>query len=59
MTFERSEYEDRLRRVRERMAEQGLGSLISTDPANMHYLTGCANGFRVGYIDVHQFTLAK
>ena len=25
----------------------------------MHYLTGCANGFRVGYIDVHQFTLAK
>ena len=40
MTFERSEYDDRLRRVRERMAEQGLGSLISTDPANMHYLTG-------------------
>ena len=25
----------------------------------MHYLTGCAHGFRVGYIDVHQFTLAK
>ena len=25
----------------------------------MHYLTGCAGGFRVGYIDVHQFTLAK
>ncbi|AFC43096.1 cyclopropane mycolic acid synthase MmaA2 [Mycobacterium intracellulare] len=25
----------------------------------MRYLTGCANGFRVGYIDVNQFTLAK
>jgi cyclopropane-fatty-acyl-phospholipid synthase len=25
----------------------------------MHYLTGCADGFRVGYIDVNQFTLEK
>ncbi|BBY80070.1 class I SAM-dependent methyltransferase [Mycolicibacterium pulveris] len=25
----------------------------------MHYLTGCAKGFRVGYIDVNQFTLHK
>jgi cyclopropane-fatty-acyl-phospholipid synthase len=25
----------------------------------MHYLTGCAKGFRVGYIDIHQFTLEK
>lgn len=25
----------------------------------VHYLTGCAEGFRVGYIDVNQFTLAK
>ncbi|MDT5013392.1 MAG: cyclopropane-fatty-acyl-phospholipid synthase [Mycobacterium sp.] len=25
----------------------------------MHYLTGCAHGFRVGYIDVNQFTLVK
>lgn len=25
----------------------------------MHYLTGCAKGFRIGYIDVNQFTLAK
>jgi cyclopropane-fatty-acyl-phospholipid synthase len=25
----------------------------------MHYLTGCATGFRVGYIDVNQFTLTK
>jgi cyclopropane mycolic acid synthase MmaA2 len=25
----------------------------------MHYLTGCAKGFRIGYIDVNQFTLGK
>ncbi|MDT5233660.1 MAG: cyclopropane-fatty-acyl-phospholipid synthase, partial [Mycobacterium sp.] len=25
----------------------------------MHYLTGCADAFRVGYIDVNQFTLEK
>lgn len=25
----------------------------------MKYLTGCANGFRVGYIDINQFTLEK
>ncbi|UQX11544.1 cyclopropane mycolic acid synthase family methyltransferase [Candidatus Mycobacterium methanotrophicum] len=25
----------------------------------MRYLTGCANGFRVGYIDANQFTLEK
>ncbi|CAJ1508228.1 cyclopropane mycolic acid synthase family methyltransferase [[Mycobacterium] holstebronense] len=25
----------------------------------MHYLTGCANGFRTGYIDVNQYTLQK
>jgi len=25
----------------------------------MRYLTGCAKGFRVGYIDVNQFTLTK
>jgi cyclopropane-fatty-acyl-phospholipid synthase len=25
----------------------------------MKFLTGCARGFRTGYIDCHQFTLAK
>jgi cyclopropane-fatty-acyl-phospholipid synthase len=25
----------------------------------MHYLTGCSKGFRMGYIDVNQFTLEK
>jgi ectoine hydrolase len=40
LAFERAEYDTRLRRVRERMDERGLGCLIVTDPANMHYLTG-------------------
>ena len=40
LPFARAEYDDRLRRVRERMAERGLGCLIATDPANMNYLTG-------------------
>ncbi len=38
--FDRAEYADRLRRVRERMASQGLDVLIVSDPANMAYLTG-------------------
>jgi ectoine hydrolase len=40
LPFERAEYDDRLRRVRERMAGRGLGALIATDPASMNYLTG-------------------
>jgi ectoine hydrolase len=39
-TFTAGEYAERLRRVRERMAAQGLAALVATDPANMHYLTG-------------------
>jgi ectoine hydrolase len=38
--FARAEYDERLRRVRERMAAEGLDALIVTDPANMNYLTG-------------------
>jgi Xaa-Pro aminopeptidase len=38
--FDRSEYADRLRRTRTRMAAAGVDVLISTDPANMNYLTG-------------------
>jgi ectoine hydrolase len=34
------EHAARLRRVRERMAGRGLDTLIVSDPANMHYLTG-------------------
>ncbi len=40
LPFARAEYDDRLLRVRERMADRGLGCLIATDPANMNYLTG-------------------
>src|SRR5258708_40286886 len=29
------------------------------DDRYMRYLTGCAKGFRIGYIDVNQFTLKK
>ena len=36
----RAEHEDRLRRVRERMAARGIDTLLISDPANMHYLTG-------------------
>ncbi len=40
MTFSRDEYASRLARVRTRMADQGLDLLISSNPANMNYLTG-------------------
>jgi len=39
-TFPADELAERLRRVRERMAAQGLDWLVVTDPANMHYVTG-------------------
>jgi Xaa-Pro aminopeptidase len=38
--FERTEYDERLRRVRERMAGEGMDCLVVADPANMNYLTG-------------------
>ncbi|OMH27675.1 creatinase [Tersicoccus phoenicis] len=38
--FSRDEYDRRLAAVRRRMAFQGLGALIVTDPANLFYLTG-------------------
>jgi len=40
VTFERREYEGRLERTRERMLQRGIDTLVVTDPANMHYLTG-------------------
>jgi len=40
VNFELDEYGDRLDRTRERMRAQGIDTLIVTDPANMHYLTG-------------------
>ena len=38
--FEQSEFEDRLRKVKESMYRQGMEALLVTDPANMNYLTG-------------------
>ena len=38
--FEASEFQDRLRKVKESMYRQGMEVLLVTDPANMNYLTG-------------------
>jgi ectoine hydrolase len=35
-----TEYAERLRRVREAMAQRGFGALVVCDPANLFYLTG-------------------
>lgn len=38
--FEPAEYQDRLGRVRERMAAEGIDTLLLTSAPNLHYLTG-------------------
>ena len=38
--FSRSEYDDRLVRVRAEMVARGLDALIIGDPANINWLTG-------------------
>lgn len=40
LTFPVTEYQDRLLKVKESMAEKGIDVLLVTDPANMNYLTG-------------------
>lgn len=40
LPFERSEYLERIRNTKERMAQQGIDVLLAADPANMNYLTG-------------------
>ncbi|WP_286973889.1 M24 family metallopeptidase [Acetomicrobium sp. UBA5826] len=40
LLFEVSEYQDRLRKVKESMLRKGIQVLIVSDPANMNYLTG-------------------
>jgi ectoine hydrolase len=40
MTPGTAEYTERLRRVREAMAQRGFGALVVCDPANLFYLTG-------------------
>jgi ectoine hydrolase len=38
--FDKSEYLERIRKARERMAQQGVEVMLCTNPANMCYLTG-------------------
>ncbi|CQR52213.1 MULTISPECIES: M24 family metallopeptidase [Haloferax] len=38
--FDSAEYDRRIARTKERMAERGLDALFVSDPANMNYLTG-------------------
>lgn len=38
--FDSSEYDRRIARTKEQMAEEGLDAIIVSDPANMNYLTG-------------------
>lgn len=40
LAFEQSEYDSRCRRVRSRMAAEGIEILLVTDPADICYLTG-------------------
>jgi len=40
LVFERSEYERRVRKTKERMDHAGIQVLLTMDPANMNYLTG-------------------
>jgi Xaa-Pro aminopeptidase len=40
VTFDSAEYKARLDRTRERMRARGIETLLVTDAANMHYLTG-------------------
>src|SRR5918911_5722773 len=40
LDFERSEFEDRLRRARAALAEQAVEAMIVHDPANIFWLTG-------------------
>ena len=40
MLFEKKEYKERLKKVKELMQKKGIDLLVSHDPANMNYLTG-------------------
>ena len=40
LAFEESEYRDRIRRARRRMADAGIDVMLCSHPANMCYLTG-------------------
>ena len=40
MLFEKKEYKERLKKVKDLMQKQDIDLLVSHDPANMNYLTG-------------------
>ena len=40
MLFEKTEYKERLKKVKASMQKKGIDLLVSHDPANMNYLTG-------------------
>ncbi|UOF91121.1 M24 family metallopeptidase [Fodinisporobacter ferrooxydans] len=40
LNFSVSEYQERIKRTKQKMAEQGIDVLLVTDPANMNYLSG-------------------
>lgn len=40
MSFGTAEYQERIRKTKERMAARGIEVLLITDPANMNYLSG-------------------
>jgi ectoine hydrolase len=40
ISFELSEYKERIRKTKMRMASEGIDVLLVTDPANMNYLSG-------------------
>ena len=40
MLFEKKEFKERLKKVKELMQKKGIDLLVSHDPANMNYLTG-------------------
>ena len=40
MSFGTAEYQERIRKTKERMAAKGIEVLLITDPANMNYLSG-------------------
>ncbi|MER9462852.1 Xaa-Pro peptidase family protein [Mesorhizobium sp. M0586] len=40
LNFSEAEYESRLRRIKDRMLEEGLDALVVTEPANIYYLSG-------------------
>lgn len=53
MSFATAEYKERLQKVKEKMAAQGIEVLLVTDPANMNYLTG----FNCWSFYVHQMVI--